>query len=155
MYILSTGATFAAALLVAGGVNAASVYTDQSEFSALPGVTTIDTFDDEVATDTTITFKSGVTATKSSDGVPATLNRVKFDKYTGHVKRDDFRTITLDFGSEITGFGADFSGLSSLMVTGNFDGVNETVSIFDAVGANGFFGLTSTTGFQTVTFTTN
>lgn len=137
---------------------AATVFADRASFEAAVGSTTIETFDEDIARATTITFANGVTATKSSDGIPPTLNEVDFGTYTGFVQRDGFRDITFDLGRGVTAFGADFtSGIAntSLMIMGAFDGVQQTLSIADTIGASGFFGVQGNTSFDLVTFRTN
>lgn len=148
----------AGAVCAALPVKASTVFTDRDTFSAQNTVVITETFDQAIMRAPSITFGSGVTATASTPDVPLTQNEVSNGSYVGFVRRDGFRDITFDFGMPISGFGADFtSGLSntSLMVTGRFDGMSETVSIADAVGQQGFFGLTSTTAFQSVSFRTN
>lgn len=146
------------ALLGTFGAAQAATFNSQTDFETAAGATTVETFDAEIATDVSITFANGTTSTKSSPGVPQTLNRVRNGVFTGFVQRDGFRDITFDFGADVFSFGGDFnSGLSntSLMATGLFNGVSSTVSIADTIGQNGFFGLTSDTAFRQVTFRTN
>ena len=160
---LASLALASAALATPG--SAATVFGDRAAFDAQAMTIVTDRFDAPIATGTSITFDSGITATKSSDGIPPTLNRVTGNTtntpdghYDGFVKKDGFRDITFDFGSAIFGFGADIlSGLgagSSLMVMGLFDGMMQTVSVAQVNSGNGFFGLTSSTGFTSVTFRT-
>ena len=158
MTTLNAIAAICLMLATTGPVAAATVFTERSLFDSAVGASTTETFEDEIGTATTITFASGTTATKSSAGIPPTLNRVKFGHYTGFVQKGGFRDITFDFGSEVIAFGANFeSGLSnsSLMVMGMFDGVAQTFSIADAIGSSGFFGLKSDTGFNRISFRTN
>ncbi len=149
----------AAVLLAAGGHGAlaATIFVERSLFeAAVTGALVTDTFDNDIATADVIVFDSGTTATTSSTGVPPTLNEVSFGRYAGFVQRDGFRDITFDFAPPVTAFGGDFSSLSSLMVTGTFDGSSMTLSIPDAIGgAAGFFGVVGDSTFSSISFSTN
>ncbi|WP_425411087.1 VPLPA-CTERM sorting domain-containing protein [Hyphococcus sp.] len=157
MKIIIGGISIAVLAATALPAQAAVVYTDRSAFeAALSGSVVTDDFDNDIATADSITFDSGVVATKSSSGVPPTLNRVSNGDYDGFVQRDDFRNITFDFPQSVSAFGADFSELSSLFINGDFDGTGETqFSISDIVGSDaGFFGIIGEADFSSVFFTT-
>ena len=149
----------AAVLLAAGGHGAlaVTVFVERSLFEAgASGALVTETFDAEIARAPVIVFDSGTTATTSTTGVPLTVNEVAFGRYAGFVKRDGFRDIIFEFPQPITAFGGDFSSLSSLMVTGSFDGTSMTLSIPDAIGGSeGFFGLIGDTAFSSISFSTD
>ena len=119
-----------------------------------------ETFNADIPTADSITFPSGIVSTKSSSGVPPTLNRVDEGDFDGFLLRDGVRTITFDLPAPAFGFGGDFSGagtaLSSLIVTAALqDGGMFTASISDQLGGgSGFFGLTSEQTFSSLTFST-
>ena len=150
-----------AATIGVGSAGAATVFTDRGAFVASfdrPLVT--ETFDTDIPTADSITFPSGIVSTKSSSGVPPTLNRVDEGDFDGFLLRDDVRTITFDLPAPAFGFGGDFSGagtaLSSLIVTAALqDGGMFTASISDQLGGgSGFFGLSSEQTFSSLTFST-
>lgn len=147
----------AAVLLVASGhaAFAVTIFVERSLFeAAVTGPLVTDTFNNDIDTADVIVFDSGTTSTKSSTGVPPTLNRVAFGQFTGFVQRDGFRDITFDFPLPVTAFGGDFSSVSSLLV-GSFDGTSMTLSISDALaGDAGFFGVVSDDTFSSISFST-
>lgn len=145
-----------ALVLECGIASATTVFTDRTLFEAAVGPLTTETFDNTIATASTIVFDGGITSTKSSDGFPPTLNQVDFGVFSGFLARDDFRNITFTFPVPVFAFGADFSDVNSLFISGLFDNLNETLSISNTIaGSAGFFGLVSTTSFITILFTTN
>ena len=157
--VLSAG--LMAAWLGAGSAAAATVFTDRDDFVAsfdLPLV--MESFDADIATADSITFSSGIVATKSSSGVPPTLNRVDDGDFDGFLLRDGVRTITFDLPQPVFGFGGDFSGggtaFNSLIVTAALqDGEAFTASISDQLGGEGgFFGLSAEQTFSSLTFST-
>ena len=157
-----TLAIAASVALLSGAAQAVTIFTDRSAFEAAAGALAVETFDAPIATADSITFAGGIKATKTSSGFPPTLNRVARGIYTGFLARDSFRDIILDFGRNVTAFGADVSGLnvlsgdrSALLVSGAFDGTVQTLSVSDAVGSGGFFGIVSSTGFDSVTLGTD
>ena len=145
------------ALVLASGIaSATTVFTDRTLFEAAVGPLTTETFDNSIGTASTIVFDGGITSTKSSDGIPPTLNRVELGVFSGFVARDDFRNISFTFLNPIFAFGADFRDVESLFVSGLFDNTNEKLSISDTfAGSSGFFGLSSTSSFTQILFTTN
>ena len=165
MLIRMSKCVLSAAVLTAsigvGSAGAATVFLDRGAFAAsLDRPTVLETFDADVATADSITFSSGIVSTKSSTGVPPTLNRVDGGDFDGFLVRDGFRTITFDLPAPTFGFGGDFSGggtaLNSLIVTAALQGGETfTASISDQLGgASGFFGLTSEETFSSLTFST-
>ena len=152
----------AAVLLAPVAASATTVFTDRAVWQAsAPGARVVDSFDADIATADTVTFGSGITASKSSTGIPPTLNRVKLGEYDGFLVRDDFRTITWTLPQPATAFGADFNGggfeLSSLFVTASYsDNAAETFSISDALAqADGFFGLSGSRSISSLLFSTD
>lgn len=145
-----------ALVLTSGTASAITVFSDRTLFEAAVGPLTTETFDNTIGTAPTIMFDGGITSTKSSDGIPPTLNRVEFGVFSGFVARDDFRNISFTFPDPIFAFGADFKDVESLFVSGLFDNSNETLSISDTIaGSAGFFGLSSSNAFTQILFTTN
>jgi hypothetical protein len=145
-----------ALVLGSGTASAVTVFTDRGLFEAAVGPLTTETFDNPIATAPTIMFDGGITSTKSSDGIPPTLNRVDSGVFSGFVARDDFRNISFTFPTPIFAFGADFSDLESLFVSGLFDSSSQTLSVSNAIGgSSGFFGLFSSSAFTQILFTTN
>lgn len=141
---------------------AATAFTDRASWAAgLGGALSVETFDGDIDTADSIAFGNGIVSTKSSSGVPPTVNRVAFGGYDGFVARDGFRTISWDLPDPVRAIGADFSGsgsgIGSLFVSAVFvDGGSETFSIAGALGgANGFFGLSSAVGIASLLFTTD
>ncbi len=158
MYHRAAASCLAALLMSSVTAQAATVFTDRAAWeAAVTGTITTDTFDTPIATADAITFASGVVATKSSSGIPPTVNQVGNGTYSGFVQRDGFRTIEFAFPGAVTAFGGTFSDLlNSLFVTGLFDGVEETLSITSAIGtAPGFFGVVGAASFSSLVFTTN
>ena len=144
-----------------GAADAATVFTDSGAFEAnvdRPLVT--EAFDVDIATADSITFPSGIVSTKSSSGVPPTLNRVDDGDFDGFLVRDDVRTIAFDLPAPVFAFGGDFSGggtaLDSLFVTAALqDGETFTASISALLGGeSGFFGLSTDQTFLSLTFST-
>lgn len=141
---------------------AASVFTDRAAWEAsLAGPLSLETFDADITTADSITFATGIVSSKSSTGVPPTLNRVAFGDYDGFVARDGFRTIDWRLPVPVNGIGGDFGGsgpdIGSLSVSARFvDDSSETFSISDALGGTaGFFGLSSSTAIASLLFTTD
>lgn len=148
--------------LVPAIATAATIFTDRDAWQAsAPGAMLVETFENNIGTADSIMFDSGIIATKSTPGVPATLNRVNGGDYDGFVVRDDFRTITWTLPQPVTAFGADFSGggsnFASLFVTAQFtDSPAETFSIADALGnAAGFLGFSGSQTVSSLLFTTD
>ena len=156
MNALRTSLAAAAAVLAIASTAQAATFSSQADFAAATANTTTETFDAPVANGPSITFANGTTSTKSNPS-RLELNRVIRGAFDGFVTRDGFQDLTFDFGTDVFGFGGDFSSTitSSLKVMGVFDGMMSTVSIAALTGGNGFFGLTSDTAFRTVTFRTD
>ncbi len=154
--------SFVVALAGAGTAHAVTVFVDRSAFAASFSQPLLaETFDTEIATADRIVFSSGIASTKSSSGVPPTLNRVKGGDFDGFVVRDGFRNIDWTPPTPAFGFGGDFSGggtaFTSLFVTAAFQGGGSfTTSIAEALGnMPGFFGLNSARAFSSLTFSTD
>ena len=157
---LLSGAVLAATIGV-GSAGAVTVFTDRDAFvTSFDRPLLTETFDTDIPTADSITFLSGIVSTKSSSGVPPTLNRVDEGDFDGFLVRDGVRTITFDLPAPTFGFGGDFGGagtaLSSLIVTAALeDGGVFTASISDQLGGgSGFFGLSSEQTFSNLTFST-
>lgn len=153
-----TAAAIATAVSLASTAQAAT-FTSQTDFAAATTNTATETFDNPIngaLFAPSITFDNGVTSTKSNPS-RLELNRVIRGAFEGFVTRDGFQDLTFNFGTGIFGFGGDFTGpvSSSLKIMGMFDGVMSTISVGDLTGGTGFFGLTSETAFETVTFRTD
>ena len=148
-------------LFAATAAPAATTFTDAAAFGAATTGVTVETFDDRIADavlgpNVPITFANGTT---SAVTVVGQINRVQDGRFTGGTRRGrdaSFdQTVRFDFGREVTAFGGDFTSLDGIVVSGVFDGMAESVRIEEQLGAQaGFFGLTSTTPFRTVTFST-
>lgn len=141
---------------------AATTFTDVSAFGAATTNLTTENFDNDIAgptvfdTDTTITFDSGTTSTATNNQQFNEVDDGQFRGGTRAGRTDEFdRTITFDFGTSITAFGGLFEGASDIIISGIFDGQQESLLIGDIRSDDGFFGLTSSTGFSTVTFSTD
>lgn len=153
-------AAIAATLPLTAG--AATVFADRDGFNAAAGPLSTEMFDNVIRSGRAITFDNGTVSTRVGG---ATANQVNNGRFLGTVVAEDKRVpekLTFDFAEGTTAFGADFGALGepftrtgpSLFLTGLFDGILQTFSIGDVTGENGFFGLTSSTAFSSVTFTT-
>lgn len=163
MNILQTTAIAASVTLAfVASASAATIFTDGTAFDAAVTDTTIETFDARIVgptvfnPNTAVTFAGGITSTATSN---QQFNEVRNGAFVGGTRAgrtNDFdQIITFDFGRDVTAFGGLFTGASNIQVSGVFDGVANTFLIGDSRTDNGFFGLTSTTAFRTVSFSTD
>lgn len=139
----------------------AATFTDASAFASATTNIQTETFDNNIAQpglfDTpVITFNNGTTSAARNS---QQFNRVTDGVFIGGTRagRDDSfdNTISFDFGRQVTAFGADFMGASEIMVSGMFDGLSQSFLLGDLRSDDGFVGLTSTTAFSTITFSTD
>lgn len=163
MNILQTTVIAASATLAfVASASAATIFTDGTAFAAAITDTKVETFDDRIVgptvfnPNTAITFAGGIVSTASNNQQFNEVNNGAFIGGTRAGRTNDFdRTITFDFGRDITAFGGFFTSASNIQVSGVFDGVANTFLIGDSRTDNGFFGLTSTTAFRTLSFSTD
>ncbi len=142
--------------------SAATVFVDSAAFAAATTDIETETFDANITgptvfnPNTAITFANGFTSTATTN---QQFNEVRNGAFRGGTRagiNDTFdRTITFNFGSNITAFGGTFTNPAPIIVSGLFDGVQSSFLLGDFRTDTGFFGLTSTTGFSTLTFSTN
>jgi len=126
---------------------------------------TIDTFSNTISSAQSITLDSGIVSTNSA---PPTLpnsfnnnsvsivNPGVYDNASGTLAGAS-DTITWQFPATVLAFGADFSRIDELTLTGNFDGTgDQTISINPTIGGeNGFLGIIGTAEFSSVIFANN
>ena len=170
LVIASTGIIWA---ILAGAAGAATFYTDRASWEAAMaaagvGSLVTETFDQDIANNSVITFESGVQSTGTNG---QGTNDVLDGAYGGNVDSDKdavdvntnepldvFESITWRFPTPIIGFGADFIEAATgevLLLSGNFDGTGEQIIDFsDVLGdlETGFFGVVGTSPFQEITF---
>jgi len=148
---------------------AISFFTDRPSWEAAIGAATIitDPFDNPIADADVIIFDSGVVSTGLNGPGDLDQNEVVGGEYAGNVDKDavfSYEKITWDFPHAISGFGADFgTGVAAactgefLLIISNFEGGGDmTIDLATEMGTpcTGFFGVVSSSLFQTVTYTT-
>lgn len=136
------------------------VFTDRTSWeSAVGGGITTDPFDNPIADSNQITLDSGIVSTYVNLTGPR--NRVTTDgQFEGFVNQTGQIDLEWAFPIPIVGFGGDFVALNvpnGLTVVGDFDGTGvQTISIAQTIGSgSGFFGLVSTSHFDTIRFSSN
>ncbi len=156
--------TIAAAFSILGisPASSATIFTDADAFSGATSGVTTETFDADISgpglfdPNATIVFAGGTTSTASNN---RQFNEVMDGAFFGGTRAgrtDEFdNTITFDFGREITAFGGFFTDASPILVSGMFDGALTEFLLGDIRSDDGFIGLTSTTGFSEIIFSTN
>lgn len=139
----------------------AATFTDAGAFATATTNIQTETFDTTIAQPglfgrPVITFNNGTTSTARNT---QQFNRVTGGVFMGGTRagRDDSfdNTIIFDFGRPVTAFGADFIGAAEIMISGMFDGQLQSFLLGDLRGDDGFVGLTSSTAFNTITFSTD
>lgn len=139
----------------------AATFTNADAFEAATTNIQTETFDNSIAqpglfSTPVITLDNGTTSTARNT---QQFNRVTNGVFMGGTRagRDDTfdNTIIFDFGRQVTAFGADFFGANDIMISGMFDGQSRSFLLGDLRGDDGFVGLTSSTAFSTITFSTD
>ena len=139
----------------------AATFTNAGAFASATTNIQTETFDDNIAQPglfgtPVITFDNGTTSTARNT---RQFNRVTDGVFIGGTRagRDDSfdNTIIFDFDRQVTAFGADFIGAAEIMISGMFDGQTQSFLLGDLRSEDGFVGLTSSTAFSTITFSTD
>ncbi len=152
-------------------VSAYTIYTNRTAWEAALATNpsykiTIDTFSNTISSAQSITLDSGIVSTNSA---PPTLPNPPFNNNSVSIVNSGVYdnasgtlagasdTITWQFPATVLAFGADFSRIDELTLTGNFDGTgDQTISINPTIGGeNGFLGIIGTAEFSSVIFANN
>lgn len=152
-------------------VSAYTIYTNRTAWKAAITANpsykiTTDTFSNPIPSAQSITLDSGIV---SSNSAPPTLPNPPFNNNSVSIVNPGVYdnasgtlpgasdTITWQFPATVLAFGADFSRIDELTLTGNFDGTgNQTISINPTIGGeNGFLGIIGTAEFSSVIFANN
>ncbi|MBD2290320.1 PEP-CTERM sorting domain-containing protein [Microcystis wesenbergii FACHB-1317] len=149
-------------------VSAYTIYTNRTAWEAALATNpsykiTTDTFSNTISSAQSITLDSGIVSTNSAPPIlpnpPFNNNSVNsgvYDNASGTLPGAS-DTITWQFPATVLAFGADFSRIDELTLTGNFDGTgDQTISINPTIGGeNGFLGIIGTAEFSSVIFANN
>lgn len=155
----TAGIATALVFLVTTG-HAATIFTDRTAWeTAMGGPIQTETFDNVIPDADVITLDNGIVSSEVVPGTEFGWNQVSAGTFLGRngtfTNHPDL--ITWDFGTTIQGFFADFDAVNvnGLAVSGDFDGTGvQTISIWDAIGSGGGFGLISTgAGFTSLSWT--
>ncbi len=152
-------------------VSAYTIYTNRTAWEAALATNpsykiTTDTFSNPISSAQSITLDSGIVSTNSA---PPTLPNPPFNNNSVSIVNSGVYdnasgtltgasdTITWQFPATVLAFGADFSRIDELTLTGNFDGTgDQTISINPTIGGeNGFLGIIGTAEFSSVIFANN
>ena len=152
-------------------VSAYTIYTNRTAWEAALATNpsykiTTDTFSNTISSAQSITLDSGIVSTNSA---PPTLPNPPFNNNSVSIVNSGVYdnasgtltgasdTITWQFPATVLAFGADFSRIDELTLTGNFDGTgDQTISINPTIGGeNGFLGIIGTAEFSSVIFANN
>jgi len=155
--------------LIAGSASATTTFVDfefdRSTWVAATGVVTNDPFDNDIAQNDVLDFDSGIQSVAS--GPQASPNHVvsggdfqaTLRTTTAAASIPGYTSIVFTFPQPVTAFGADFfsiGGSRQVSVQGTFDAGLEAFDLRALIGADGgvdqgFFGLTSSTPFSSIT----
>jgi hypothetical protein len=151
-------------------VSAYTIYTNRTAWEAALATNpsykiTTDTFSNPISSAQSITLDSGIVSTNSAPPIlPNSFNNNSvsivnpgvYDNASGTLAGAS-DTITWQFPATVLAFGADFSRIDELTLTGNFDGTgDQTISINPTIGGeNGFLGIIGTAEFSSVIFANN